>query len=113
MGGLQSECCLGDNIGTGFLKEVLRSHPAVSPGRPQAVDLPGAKSHWEIKMTRVRTLQGNYFIDLEHDAQRWRVVAITSLTGLVLLPPAFSYLSRAEAERYAQAAIRWQVSNRR
>ena len=64
-------------------------------------------------MTRVRTLQGNYFIDLDTTLSVWRVVAITSLTGRALLPPAFSYLSRAEAERYAQAAIRWQVSNRR
>ena len=64
-------------------------------------------------MASVRTLHRNYVINLEHDARRWRVIAITSLTGRVLLPPAFSYLSRAEAEQYAQAAIRWLVLNRR
>jgi hypothetical protein len=42
-------------------------------------------------MTSVRTLHRNYFMDLEHDAQRWSVVAIThSLTGRVLLPPGFN-----------------------
>jgi hypothetical protein len=62
-------------------------------------------------MTSVRILHRNYFIDLEHDAQRWRVVAIThSLTGRILLPPGFNYLDRAEAERYAKAAIQVQLS---
>ena len=62
-------------------------------------------------MTSVRTLHRNYVINLEHDGQRWRVVGIThSLTGRALLPPGFYYLERAEAERYAKAAIDVQLS---
>ncbi len=62
-------------------------------------------------MSSACTLYRNYFIHLEHDAQRWRVVAIVhSLTGRALLPPAFNYLERAEAERRAKAAIDLQLS---
>jgi hypothetical protein len=62
-------------------------------------------------MTRATTFHRNYFIDLEEDAQRWRVVAITHrLTGRALLRPAFNYLDRAGAEQYAKAAIDVQLS---
>jgi hypothetical protein len=63
-------------------------------------------------MTGATGLHRNYFIDLEDDGERWRVVAIThSVDRSSLLPPAFNYSDRAEAERYARVAIdvRFQV----
>lgn len=61
-----------------------------------------------------RVLNGNYFIDLEHDAQCWRVIAITHcLNESSLLPPAFNYPDQATAEQYARAAISMQLSARR
>ena len=65
-------------------------------------------------MPTARALHREYFIDLEQDAQGWRVVAITySRTGRSLLPPAFSYPDQATAEQYAKAAIDQQLSRRR
>jgi hypothetical protein len=67
-------------------------------------------------MTSDRTVHRNYVIKLEHDAdaQRWHVVAITHrLTDRDLLLPASGYyLSRADAEGYAKAAINVQLSRR-
>ena len=61
-----------------------------------------------------RAFYHGYFIDLEHDAQGWRVKALThSLNDLSLRPPAFYYADQATAERYAQAAIIMQTSARR
>ena len=61
-----------------------------------------------------RVLNCDYFIDLEHDAKCWRVIAITHcLNGSSLLPPAFNYPDQATAEQYARAAISMQLSARR
>jgi hypothetical protein len=61
-----------------------------------------------------RVFHGDYFIDLEHDTQCWRVIAVThGLNGSRLLPPAFSYPDRSTAEQYARAAISVQLSVRR
>jgi hypothetical protein len=63
---------------------------------------------------RARVFHCNYFIDLERDAQCWRVIAITHcLNGSRLLPPAFNYPDQATAEQYARAAISTQLSARR
>jgi hypothetical protein len=44
----------------------------------------------EIKMSKARALYRDYYIDLEEDAQLWRVVAIMHrITGQTLLPPGF------------------------
>ena len=61
-------------------------------------------------MVRATTLHRNYYIDLEQDAQGWRVVAIThSLTGRSLLPPGFNYPDRMTANKYAKAATDMQL----
>jgi hypothetical protein len=65
-------------------------------------------------MTNASALHRHYFIDLEEDAQGWRVVAIThSVKGSSLLPPAFFHPDRATAEQYARAAIEVQLSGHR
>jgi hypothetical protein len=65
-------------------------------------------------MPTTRALHREYFIDLEQDAQGWRVVAIThSRVGRSLLPPAFNYPDQVTAEQYAKAAIDQQLSRRR
>jgi hypothetical protein len=85
------------------------SHPVVSPGRLQAVDLPVGPL--EISMTNARTIHRDFFIDYAIHAGKWRVVAIThSLTGQALLPPTFNYPDLETAERYAKAAIDGQLS---
>jgi hypothetical protein len=61
-----------------------------------------------------RVFDCNYFIDLEHDAKCWRVIAITHcLNGSSLLPPAFNYPDQATAGHYARAVIKTQLSARR
>jgi hypothetical protein len=51
-------------------------------------------------MTSATALYRTYFVDLEEDAQQWRVIAIThSVKRSNLLPPAFFYPDRATAER--------------
>jgi hypothetical protein len=65
-------------------------------------------------MSHATALYRNYFIELEGDADRWRVVAIAhSVNRSRLLPPAFNYSDRAEPERFARAAIDVQLSGRR
>jgi hypothetical protein len=65
-------------------------------------------------MSRATALHRNYFIDLEEVAARWRVIAIThSVNRSSLLPPAFNFSERAEAEQHARAAIDVQLSDRR
>jgi hypothetical protein len=59
-------------------------------------------------------LHSNYFIDLEHDGQSWRVIAITHcFNGSSLVPPGFNYPDQATAEQYARAAMSVQLSGRR
>lgn len=61
-----------------------------------------------------RVIHSNYSIDLEHDAQGWRVIAITHcINGSSLVPPAFNYPDQAWAERYARGVISMQLSARR
>ena len=105
---MQSERRLSNNIGRGLKRRCDFASGGIAVDGHKPLISP---RHWEINMTSARILYRNYFIHLEHDAQRWRVVAIIhSLTGRGLLPPAFNYLERAEAERYAKAAIDVQLS---
>jgi hypothetical protein len=61
---------------------------------------------------KARDLYRDYFIDLEKDAQGWRVIAVThSLKGSSLIGPAF-YHSQAAAEQYSRALIDLQLSPR-
>jgi hypothetical protein len=60
------------------------------------------------------TIYRDYFIDIEHDAQHWRVRGIKhSRTDQSLLPPAFNYPDQRTAEQYAKAAIDHQLSSHR
>jgi hypothetical protein len=64
-------------------------------------------------ISKARVIHRDHFIELEQDAQVWRVVAIIhSLKKSRLLPPAFNYPDQATAERYARAAIDSQLSTR-
>ena len=63
-------------------------------------------------MSKARALYRDYYIDLEEDAQLWRVAAIMHrITGQTLLPPGFNYADRATVEQYAKAAIDLQVAD--
>jgi len=57
-------------------------------------------------MTTAQVPYRDYLIELEHDAQGWRAVAIThALKGATRLPPRLCYPDQAGAERYAKTTI--------
>ena len=57
-------------------------------------------------MTADRILYRDYLIELEHDAQGWRAMAIThGVRGATILPPGLYHPDRASAERYAKTTV--------
>jgi hypothetical protein len=92
-------------------------HPGISLGRwPKLLTVADLPGHGHVTMTNnfARAFYRDYFIDLEQDAQGWRVIALThSLKDSSLPPPAFYHADQAMAEQYARAAINVQTSTRR